>query len=371
MSHQRSSDEPPRKPKTPHQELLEERRALLLAAREFQALAPWNWTSDDVTFGLLAEGASEPDWICVLGREEPPRALALHVGWTGFDLIQDMLTEQVDMDDVRAVQDAYLVTFQPKSTLLTHERAEIDASGIRFDAAIGFPVFERHLPGVQRSRLTTVDARRLRVALEQAIDVTRRVRDEGLVIDPEGEPRLFVRAETTIVADDATTDDAATTHATTNGATSRWNDARIEIPRAEPFAIPPIDAHQLTALRAIPLNAGACIQLDSFALAESTDRDGTTTHSFVTMIVDLATGEPCDIDVTATADRRYPKCRATLVQWMLRQSSIPRRIQVLRPDLADWIASVCEPMGIEVVVAEDLPELEEARAALEDGVNES
>lgn len=352
MSASRPSDETSPRPRTPHQQMVEDRRALLEAAHALQTLAPWSWMSEDLIVGLRTATATEPDWMCVLGSSESPSGFALHEGWGGFDLFEASRAGEVDSDDVSAMQSSILLSYLPKSSLRLAERDELDASGLRFDAQIGFPVFERHLPGLVRSRLTIDEVRRLRVALEQIVDVSRRVRDEGLVIDPEDEPRLFVRTE------------SVESHG------SSWSDRREEIPEPTPSAVPPMDEDVLAQLRTRPLNDGACVQVDTFPLHSAPDRDGVSVASFTTLIVDLASGQPLDVGLEAHASERYPRCRDVVAVWMKRQPSLPRRIQVLRPDLADWLDTLCKPLGVEVALVPEIPELEEARAALEDGLDE-
>ena len=96
-----------------------------------------------------------------------------------------------------ALQDCLMVSFEDRQLLDTPDRDISKAGGLMFRGRNAWPLFRSYLPGYEPRFLTAAEARRLTVALAQALLVAERL-DENPALLPEPMPngKYLVRVPT-------------------------------------------------------------------------------------------------------------------------------------------------------------------------------
>lgn len=323
-------------------------QALLVAARAFQELAPWEWMRDEALVGVRTLDARETDWCCVLGAAGELHGLAVYAGGAGYDVHARIRAGEIDRDDALFEQDARLLSFVPRSTLSRDERHALDASGVKFDARIGWPQFERHLPGSIGRPLASDEAPLLRAAIEQTIDVVQRVREEPKLLRLDRTKRHLVRVE--------------------SGArpSTVWADERHHAPPMSVAAVEPMETARLENLARRPRAPGSALQVDVFPMyAQIGEPELAGKIPAQVLVVDGVSGLVLHVEITPP-DARFARTREELVRTLEKLGELPEVLQVTRPELAAWIEPVAEAIGAEVELVPCLVALSEVRESLEE-----
>ena len=156
--------------------------ALYKAAVAFRDTAPWRWMQDVGVFAVENPVDGEVGYCNVIGGGGMEFGLAVFVGAEGFAGYRRLMDEEVDPEtfDASSMMQALSATFASRDDLERQDRAVIRTLGLRFRGRKAWPLFRSHSPGYMPWFLNEDEARFLTTALEQAVGVCLRVRDEGL-----------------------------------------------------------------------------------------------------------------------------------------------------------------------------------------------
>lgn len=336
-----SSDRPrPPRTRTPHERTLHERRRFYELALRFQQAAPWTWTSEFHVFGVRRAGADEPDWCSIVGDDGGAPGLHVHLGSRGLGVLESVLAGAVDADDLTAEQDLLVLSFELAGDVTIEERRDADATELPFDRDVGLPCAMRHVDGRHRTRLDADELERLNAAIEQSIEVTRRVRDESLDVTRDAHERRFARVET--VADGRST----------------WSDARVAAVAPRPESAPAVDAAKVDALLALPLDPAGVWEVEAFAWPfDEPARNGATLTPFVCAVAD-SIASTILLDVDTTPDRRFADARDAFVLALRRAGGRPARVLVARAGVEAALAPWTTALGLALERVDELPTID-------------
>ncbi|MFQ5852321.1 MAG: hypothetical protein ACE5JU_17285, partial [Candidatus Binatia bacterium] len=181
--------------------LLRDWVALYEAAIKFKDLGCWEWMTDSDLFGVQNPETGEIGYCCVLGQLGEVLALNVYPGseglasyWRLHEASRAAMDEGTAMDSgaLLGTQLCFMASFEDRSELHQNDLQIIRALGFKFRGKKQWPMFRSYQPGFVPWFLTAPEARFLPVALGQAMEVARRLRDNPDLLDPpDGDTELY------------------------------------------------------------------------------------------------------------------------------------------------------------------------------------
>jgi hypothetical protein len=174
---------------------MKEWQRLYSVASEFNKLEFWNWMYEDNLFGVQNPEDGEIGYCCIMGSLGEMFAIAVYLGTDGLEgcfRIQSGEIEGTD-PDIIASQKCLMASFEDRSYLQKEDIQIIKKLGLKFRGRNRWPVFRSYLPGYFPWFLTKSEALFLTVAIEQAIDVALRFREDEKMLTVPDEDEYLVR----------------------------------------------------------------------------------------------------------------------------------------------------------------------------------
>ncbi len=223
-------------------------KALYSATIEFKNAAPWDWMHDSDIFGVQDPVSGETGYCCIMGAAGEHYALGVYSGGEGLDGILRILSGDFypRHDEALYVQKCLMASFEDRTYLQKEDLQQIKALGLKFRGANAWPLFRNYTPGLVPWYLTGEEARFLTLALQQAIEVSRRFKNKPEMLIHPSSGQIFVRAPVK------------------QGESILWKDEWHDplLPESEDF--PPVDKTLLNRLKKAGLQKRGIWELDFF-----------------------------------------------------------------------------------------------------------
>ncbi len=175
--------------------LLEEWKALYQAAVEFKKIESWDWMYDSDLFGVQNPETGETGYCCVLGNLGEMFALAVYLGTAGLEGYQKIQSGELWPPDIAVLQfqKCLMADFENRNGLAKQDLEVIKATGLKFRGRNAWPMFRSYRPGYYPWFLNGGEARFLRLALQQAVDVALRFKDDRDLLTSPRQNLFLVR----------------------------------------------------------------------------------------------------------------------------------------------------------------------------------
>lgn len=328
---------------------LEEWRPLYEAAIAFRDLAPWRWMADDQLFAVQDPQTGEIGYCCVLGALGEVLGLQVYPGPEGYRCYRKFQSGEVSASDLDLP--LYLkclnAEFKDRKALDPTDRKIIRALGLTFRGRHAWPCFRSYRPLHYPWYLEVKEASFLTHALEQALEVCRRVKeDPGALNAADGRNVLTrVRSESG----------------------KGWKDAWTPRPSEaeEPRPIPPADPAVLEELRRMPGVRSTTWEADFYPVPTwiASPTGGPPYNPIVYMLADHTSGLVLAADIEAP--KEPPRfLRDRLLFWIRVQKRLPREILVRRPSSFSALEPVAAALGVELRLRPRLQAIEPAVQSL-------
>ncbi|MEA3223989.1 MAG: hypothetical protein U9P49_12615 [Thermodesulfobacteriota bacterium] len=173
---------------------MKEWQRLYDVAIEFKRLGCWDWMYDDDLFGVQNPVDGEIGYCCIMGNLGEMFAIAVYPGEEGLGGYLKMQSGEVSETDpdVLHYQKCLMASFEDRNYLEKEDLQLIKRLGLKFRGRNEWPMFRSYRPGYVPWFLTKEEALFLTTAIEQAIDVALRFReDEDLLTSPGGNKYLI------------------------------------------------------------------------------------------------------------------------------------------------------------------------------------
>ncbi|WP_106496585.1 plasmid pRiA4b ORF-3 family protein [Lentibacillus sp. Marseille-P4043] len=149
---------------------------LLLHAKEFHKMKPWNYMDDNQIFAVVDPVSKERLFCSVLGAGDETFGLAIYVGKAGYTALLDIMEGAVDDFDIVLKQRSLLVTFEDREDLEKDDYQLIKTYDIPFRGRKTWPEFRSFKPGFVPWYIDDEEARMMNVVLGQAIEVCNEIK---------------------------------------------------------------------------------------------------------------------------------------------------------------------------------------------------
>jgi uncharacterized protein DUF6930 len=170
--------------------------ALYAAAEKFKELAPWQWMYDSDIFGIEDPESGETGYCIVMGNLGEVFALGVYWGKEGFQTYLNLLdahdgeASEVDREIAGLEQKMLKVEFVNRQYMSKKDLAQVKALGLQFRGANQWVQFREMKPGYHPWYIDGKQAAFLTLALEQALDVTSRFKNNKALLQPRNEKML-------------------------------------------------------------------------------------------------------------------------------------------------------------------------------------
>ncbi|KYD10710.1 plasmid pRiA4b ORF-3 family protein [Saccharococcus caldoxylosilyticus] len=150
-------------------------QALLEKAVAFNRLAPWQWMDDDEIFLVIDPETNERLYCSVIGALGQEHGMVVYIGEQGYKSLQHLLKHPYPEQDPVYTQRAVLISFADRNELSKEDYELLRSQGMTFRGKKQWPQFRSFIPGYYPWTISEEEAKLVTTALDQALDVARRV----------------------------------------------------------------------------------------------------------------------------------------------------------------------------------------------------
>ncbi len=318
---------------------LEDWRGLYDAAIEFKKLKSWEWMYDSEIFGVKNPADGEIGYCCIMGNLGEFFALAAYQGTEGLISHQRIMVGDIPEESIESiwVQKCLMASFEDREQLDNRDRNLIRQLGLKFRGRGEWPCFRSYRPGFFPWYLTSGEVRFLTLVLQQAVQVTPRVRENHHLLDPPEPGKHLVR-----VFQDGD-----------------WQDSwQPPAPWEKPTLQPILDQTLLDELANSEMpHRGTwelgCIRLPSVV----EDKDDRPFYPYVFLMVDQGSGLVLGVNICAPKEIVI-KVPASLMETFQQTGSIPSRLLAANEDTFALVKPIADALHIRLRHAQRLRALE-------------
>lgn len=169
-------------------------RCLYDAALAFRDAEPWKWVLEKDLFGVLNRRNGETGYCCVMGELGEFPGMVIYRGTVGLEGYRRIMKGQVKPGEGGSlfVQDCLVVSFEDREHTDVEDRKVVRSLGLKIRGKKAWPAFRSHEPGSYPWFVTGTEALFMTDALEQALDVCLRLKNDPLLL-PKGRGAYLVR----------------------------------------------------------------------------------------------------------------------------------------------------------------------------------
>lgn len=328
---------------------LEQWRKLYQAAIRIKEIAPWGWMTETDIFGVQNPETSQIGFVSVMGMLGEHFALAVYLGPEGLYRFWGFQQMGATAPPETLFELPHLqASFEDRGQLSQKDRDVIKGLGLKFRGRQAWPMFRSYRPGFWPWYLEAAEARFLTHALEQAVDVALRFKEEPAVLEASDDESYLVRVprdgEGTLV----------------------WEDRIVKVPPVEPEPIPiPMDVDVLEEVKRLPRGRHT-YEMDLFVLPTQVAEEKGARPYFPHMLlmVDGDSGMVLGSELLKpepSQEALWGLVPVTLVHQLAAVGIVPRQIKVRSPLLFQLLQLLVEELGFEVKSTRTLRRLDQAR----------
>ena len=328
--------------------MLEEFCRLYEAAQAFKEQAPWEWMFEDEIFGVRDPETGYIGYASVMGRLGEHLALGLYLGSEGLiGFYQLSAGEEQDNADLLLEIPHLEASFEDREVLSDKDRQVIKSLGLRFRGRQEWPLFRSYVPGYLPWFLTPGEARFLTVALQQALDVATRLRDDPSLLKPLRPGHLMIRS----LGDRG------------------WNDECVEPASIQVRRPPQLLAESVAALREKLGIQPWRLEVDLYGMSAIRERGDRRPYlGYHLLIVESTSGFIVGGDLLVadpSFEEMWVQVPGRFVGAMTQFGSLPSEVVVRSEKLRYYLEPMAKQLGIKIRMSGRLPALDKVRREFE------
>lgn len=330
---------------------LDEWRELYTAVNRIKALAPWQWMDEVNVFGVQNPENDELGFVSVMGQLGEHLAVALYLGVKGLYRFWDIQEAGPFLTPDMILNTPQLqASFEDRNDLHKRDRDVIKQLGLKYRGRQAWPQFQSFASGMAPWFLTAVEARFLRHALEQTIEVACRLRDDVTFLDTTHEERYLVRVPQRQKGELV------------------WQDKVRRIPPPEPKSYRlPMDPAAIAHLEELPQTM-SIIDVDFFWMPTPIGERGQRPYyPYTLLMMEPSTGMILGADTMVadpSPDEMWASVPMRFVQALANINLKPKVVRVISPSLAAFLEPVANKFDWDLKLVGELPQLENAKESL-------
>jgi len=333
----------------------EECRLLYAVMDEIKQLAPWKWMQETDIFGVQGPDAQEPDFVSVMGMAGEHYAISAYLGVRGLFQFWHFVENQATIEPEELLQIPQLqVSWEDREMLNTLDRAMLKALGRKTRGRKAWPQLRSYRPGLLPWHLESAEVERLRLALEQVLDVAPRFQTDETLIHVRGQNRFLVRV------------------AERQGDQVVWRDeVRAITQAAEVYIEFEMDLQLLAEVKQLPHVANK-LEIDLFLMPLPMQEPGQRPYfPFNLLIAESASGAILGTELLQplpSIESMWAKIPLVIAQFLASLGIIPAAVHVTSPVLMQLLPILGKELGFQIKQKRRLPKLDSAKQEMMDMV---
>jgi hypothetical protein len=326
-------------------------RRLYQAAIRVKELAPWLWMEESEIFGVQNPDTDEIGFISVMGMLGEHLSLAVYLGpkgLYGFWTFEEMGAQGPAefLFEIPHLQ----ASFEDRNTLTDQDRKQIKELGFKFRGRSAWPMFRSYRPGWFPWYLEASEVQFLTVALEQALDVTQRFKEDPELLNHPGQDDYLVRVP----------------RLTADGL--EWEDQILTVLPPDPESIPiALDIDLLEAVQGLPMSQYT-LEMDLFlAPIRIGERGERPYFPYMLLAVEHDSGMVLGSELLAveeTLEAMWGLVPVNVLQQIAGFRMRPQQIHVRSPLLYQLLELLIDELGFDLQLKSSLPSLDSAQEFL-------
>ena len=330
---------------------LNEWRRLYQAAIRIKEIAPWEWMTEADIFGVQDPETDEIGFVSIMGMLGEHLSLAVYRGAKGlygfwnFQQVADSAPAEAFLE-IPHLQ----ASFEDRNELTDKDRAVIKELGLKFRGRQEWPLFRSYRPGYLPWYVEAPEARWLTYALEQAVEVVLRFKEDPALLESADEESYLVRMPREVNGDLV------------------WEDEVVRVPMPEPEPIPIVmDVEALERVKQLPRGEHT-LEMDIFLFPAPVREKGARPYfPYLLLVVEdqkglilgneMLTPEPGLVEMWGLVPMK-------VVHQLAQMKVLPQEIKVRSFRLLALLKLLEEELGVEVKAARVLPNLDQAKESL-------
>lgn len=330
---------------------LEEQRALYHIMARAKEVAPWEWMDELDVFGVQNPETGEVGFVSIMGSLGEHIAIAVYLGAEGLYRFWELENAGPLIGPEMVLNTPHLqASFEDRDDVPAYDRNLIKQLGLKYRGKQAWPLFQSFAPGLVPWRLTAVEARFMHHALEQALEVAGRTKDDPDLLRNEDEMEYLVRVP----------------HQK-NGEWVWGDEIRTILPPPPKEFRLPMNPHAMAVLEHLPRTMGI-IDVDFFWMPMPVgDRGERPYYPYMLIVVEPSSGfimgsetmiaDPSPDDMWAAVPMK--------VSEILARSRIrPKTMRVVSAPLASFLQPFAKLFDMEIKLLDELPDLENIKEML-------
>jgi hypothetical protein len=347
------------------QNLIEKRRMLIMpnpkpsvkdwkelyqAATDFMKIKPWAWLSDSDLFGVQNPQNGEIGYCCIMGELAEVYALAVYLGSEGLESYLKIQTGAIDADDpdVLHIQKCLVASFEDRESLEKEDLQTIKKLGLRFRGSRAWPQFRSYLPGYVPWFVTKEEARFLALALQQAIEVALRSKEDSGILKPPKRGLVLVRVPG--LADEK----------------AGWEDVWVKplAPEKDDQPVAPVDELRVQRIKKHIRKRTGTWEIDFFYFPAPVQQGERPYFPRTGIIIDHNKGFVLH-NWLAPPWSFFYEFRESLLSFVEKNGILPKRILVSKPESLWMLNSIAAALSIDLKMVDMLEGINELRTEMD------
>lgn len=321
---------------------------LFAGAIRLKEMAPWQWTEETDLFGVQDPDNDEIGFVSIMGMAGEHYALALYRGTEGLDGFWSMQQEAPYIPPELFLNVPQLqISFEDRDLLEKRDRDLIKQLGLKFRGRGEWPLFRSYRRGYAPWHIEADEARFLVLALEQAMEVLDRYREDPALLEEFTGDEYLIRVPRQ-----------------RNGQLTWVDEIRpISPPEPQPIAVT-MDVAQLEQLKQkdrVALNLQIDLVWMPTIIRET--RDSRPYYPYLLLLVDAEQGFVLANEMFSpfpTLEAMWSKIPGVVVERLNRLGFIPAQITVSSELMWELMNLLAGELRFELDAAPVLPALEDA-----------
>ncbi len=157
------------------------------AAIKFRDMQPWTWMQETDLFGVQDPVTGETGYCCIMGEAGVHLSMAVYMGASGLNSFFNLLESETEQDaHINGIkQQCLMVSFEDRDMISPENMKRIKELGLKFKGRRQWIQAQEYQPGRLPWYITDVQAQYLTLALQQAMEVATRFKDDPDVLGDE------------------------------------------------------------------------------------------------------------------------------------------------------------------------------------------
>jgi hypothetical protein len=332
---------------TPHPSL-QEWRALYRAAIDFWQIHPWDWVEDTDLFGVKNPEDGEIGYCCVVGALGEFLGLVAYLGTEGLESYLKIQKSESPEEDILSTAKCLVASFEDRKFLQKPDHEVIKRLGLKFRGAKSWPLFRSYEPGYYPWYLNQPQVCFLTHALQQAADVSLRMKNNDHLLTNSEKAQYLVRIPER------------------SGSELRWKDAwlsPVPLERGK-YEAPAIDEIRLQRIKKRGLRPAGILEVDFFQFSMPIQEGGRPFFPLCLLIVDQASGFVFETHLESK-DRHRPEFQNHMLKVIEENAYLPQEIWVKREEVFQLFEVLVSRLGLKMKQVKKLHQLEHAQKSMD------